>query len=273
MRAVLLIGGLVLLVLGLVAIGLGIQDKEFSFGHTLILTGAIVACTGILLLGLWGVVRELRKTAGQLLGRVLPGASALTQESPVDVVEGQGAQRGDFAFAREPQSSMVGSAHLTPQTHSAHPMDEGTPRGRRSSDLPRREKTEAAAEKPRRNLLFSSSSRKERDRAQARTSEPAPEDPVIAVEPDVQPFDDPRHDRARDDEARPPRRGRFGGAEVDRQAAQTLGEPAVTVLKSGVVDGMAYSLYSDGSIEAQMPEGMMRFASIDELRAHLDQRP
>ena len=48
--------------------------------------------------------------------------------------------------------------------------------------------------------------------------------------------------------------------------------PPVTVLKSGVVDGMAYSLYSDGSIEAQMPEGMMRFASIDELRAHLDQR-
>ena len=47
----------------------------------------------------------------------------------------------------------------------------------------------------------------------------------------------------------------------------------MTVLKSGVVDGMAYSLYSDGSIEAQMPEGMMRFASIDELRAHLDQRP
>ena len=47
----------------------------------------------------------------------------------------------------------------------------------------------------------------------------------------------------------------------------------MTVLKSGVVDGMAYSLYSDGSIEAEMPEGLMRFASIDELRVHLDQRP
>ncbi len=46
----------------------------------------------------------------------------------------------------------------------------------------------------------------------------------------------------------------------------------VTVLKSGVVDGMAYSLYSDGSIEAQMPEGLMRFASIDELREHLENR-
>jgi hypothetical protein len=36
---------------------------------------------------------------------------------------------------------------------------------------------------------------------------------------------------------------------------------------------MAYSLFSDGSIEAQMPEGMMRFGSIEELRAHLEQRP
>src|SRR5260370_30965 len=59
----------------------------------------------------------------------------------------------------------------------------------------------------------------------------------------------------------------------DPPAAPSETEPPVTVLKSGVVDGMAYSLYSDGSIEAQMPEGMMRFASIDELRAHLDQRP
>ena len=58
-----------------------------------------------------------------------------------------------------------------------------------------------------------------------------------------------------------------------RSSRRRREEPqAVTVLKSGVVDGMAYSLYSDGSIEAQMPEGMMRFASIDELRAHLDQR-
>jgi hypothetical protein len=54
-------------------------------------------------------------------------------------------------------------------------------------------------------------------------------------------------------------------------AAETA--PGVTVIKSGVVDGMAYSLYSDGSIEAQMPEGMLRFASLDELRAHLERRP
>jgi hypothetical protein len=63
-------------------------------------------------------------------------------------------------------------------------------------------------------------------------------------------------------------------AAADRNppAMRNEDQPPVSVLKSGVVDGMAYSLYSDGSIEAQMPEGMMRFASIDELRSHLDQR-
>ena len=44
----------------------------------------------------------------------------------------------------------------------------------------------------------------------------------------------------------------------------------ISVLKSGVVDGMAYTLYSDGSIEAQLPQGTLRFASINELRSHLE---
>src|SRR5438132_965728 len=34
---------------------------------------------------------------------------------------------------------------------------------------------------------------------------------------------------------------------------------AVTVLKSGVIEGMAYTLYSDGSIEAELKQGMVRF--------------
>jgi hypothetical protein len=45
---------------------------------------------------------------------------------------------------------------------------------------------------------------------------------------------------------------------------------AVAVLKSGVVDGMGYTLYVDGSIEAELPDGTLRFASINELRAHLE---
>jgi hypothetical protein len=96
-------------------------------------------------------------------------------------------------------------------------------------------------------------------------------------------FDDawPKPERLRGDAPAPRRRGRTppafteanaGATAADRSPPATQDQPPVTILKSGVVDGMAYSLYSDGSIEAQLPEGLMRFASIDELRAHLDQR-
>jgi hypothetical protein len=48
---------------------------------------------------------------------------------------------------------------------------------------------------------------------------------------------------------------------------------AVAILKSGVVDGMGYTLYVDGSIEAELPQGTLRFASINDLRNHLAKSP
>lgn len=51
----------------------------------------------------------------------------------------------------------------------------------------------------------------------------------------------------------------------DREAPRN-----VAILKSGVVDGMGYTLYVDGSIEAELPQGTLRFASINELRSHLE---
>ena len=33
---------------------------------------------------------------------------------------------------------------------------------------------------------------------------------------------------------------------------------------------MGYTLYVDGSIEAELPQGTLRFASINELRSHLE---
>jgi hypothetical protein len=53
--------------------------------------------------------------------------------------------------------------------------------------------------------------------------------------------------------------------------SSTTQEPqATTILKSGVVEGMAYTLYADGSIEAELPNGRVRFGSIAELRAHIE---
>ncbi|HET9586023.1 MAG TPA: hypothetical protein VFP38_18480 [Bradyrhizobium sp.] len=52
-------------------------------------------------------------------------------------------------------------------------------------------------------------------------------------------------------------------------APAPAGDPAA-ILKSGVVNGMAYTLYADGSIEAKLPHGTVRFGSIAELRAHIE---
>jgi hypothetical protein len=290
MVAVLLIAGIGFLLAGLLAIGFGIPVNEFSFGNTLILTGAVVACTGAMLLGLWVLVRELKNIAlgsGMSLepraGKLQPGLQA-----PED---------GGFLFGGDQPEKTGHAESASPPPWQA----EVATRDRTRADIPPApEPAEAApAVKPRRNLLFSSSSRKERERAQARTPDPsvddlppaapaAPPPPETSEAPPVT-FDDawPKSERSRTPDALPPlprRSGRTpststeasaGTAAPDRHtpAAHNEEPPPVTVLKSGVVDGMAYSLYSDGSIEAQMPEGMMRFASIDELRSHLDQRP
>jgi hypothetical protein len=58
---------------------------------------------------------------------------------------------------------------------------------------------------------------------------------------------------------------------VDAPPASVADEPRpAAILKSGVVDGMAYTLYADGSIEAQLPQGTVRFGSIAELRSHIE---
>jgi hypothetical protein len=133
--------------------------------------------------------------------------------------------------------------------------------------------------------LFSSS-RRERERAAA---EAASGLPATGSDPRRNAFDEawPEPDRGRSEPSRrlrPSEPVAPAGSEPAAPAdeAGEKSEPTVapapevssevTVLKRGEVDGMAYSLYSDGSIEAQMPEGMMRFASIDELRSYLDQR-
>jgi hypothetical protein len=302
MVAVSLIAGIGLLLAGLLAIGFGIPVKEFSFGNTLILVGAVAACSGIVMLGLWTVVRELREIARRLgpgmpfdsrAGTTLPSAAlsaTLGDQAPED---------GGFLFSRD--QAAADPAHAGQAAASSAPPpwhEEAASRDRGRSDAPAAaEPAEAApAVKPRRNLLFSSSSRRERERAQARTTEPAAGDPGPAPaaappaaessEPPPATFDDawPKPERSRTLDPPPRRSGRAPStfaeanataASADRYPPAPPNEdpPPVTVLKSGVVDGMAYSLYSDGSIEAQMPEGMMRFASIDELRSHLDQRP
>ena len=97
---------------------------------------------------------------------------------------------------------------------------------------------------------------------------PARKSPAGQVEPRMSPA--PASDRRNDTIAREDRK-----PEPQPQAPQTVATErrAAAILKSGVVDGMAYTLYTDGLIEAELPEGTVRFGSIGELREHLEKHP
>ncbi len=289
MMMVVLMAGIGLLLAGLVTVGLGIQ-MELSFGNTLILTGAIAACTGMLMISLWSVARELKKMMLRL-GSGIPVESRAGAAAAANNLRHQALENGSLPSGRDQRAAEdLDDLELAAATQPAAPWDEVVTRdrGRRGgASIP--EPTEAApAAKPRRNLLFSSS-RKERERSPGRMPDPSAADLGPAPQPlesnEVSPpaFEDSwsKPERLRGADAPPQRRGGrasstskepSSGEDRYGPAARKEGRPGVMILKSGVVDGMAYSLYSDGSIEAQMPEGMMRFGSIEELRAHLDQR-
>ena len=67
----LMIAGVAAIVAGGVAIWFGIPVKEFSFGNTMILAGAIAICSGLLLIGLGLVIRELKAIRQSLRERAL----------------------------------------------------------------------------------------------------------------------------------------------------------------------------------------------------------
>jgi hypothetical protein len=302
MMIVLLIAGIGMLLAGLATVGLGIE-LDLSFGNTLIQTGAIVTCTGMMMLSLWAIVRELKNVALQLGPDVAatsptetPRRFAAAGAPPRDPAP----ESDSFPFGRDqpdPASPDDAEAAAAPSGLSPAPWQEPGARARHDPRPVPPAAEAAPAVKQRRNLSFSSSPRKERERAEARTTGPLATAPRSAppaapplksseAPPPVTSEDTwPQSERSWNADAPSQRRGGripstftepdAGATGADRYspAAPNKEYPPITVLKSGVVDGMAYSLYSDGSIEAQMPEGMMRFASIDELRAHLDQRP
>ena len=296
MMFVMLVAAIGLVLAGLLAIAYGI-GVQLSTGNTLIIAGVIGVCTGMIMLGLWMTVRELKNIARRLSAGGVPealGEATVRPVLPVAAMRDSAPVGGGFPAAEQPGGAVPFPPTAPPPWQNEtvlrdHPVPE--PMFPEDAAPP-----PPSAPKPKRNLLFSSTSRKERERAQARGSEPLPPDllssdlrpkapvlppmvpPVEPAEPPPASFDDawPRAERARPGEIPLPRRGGrtpLPLPEANGGPVRSEDQPQVTVLKSGIVDGMAYSLYSDGSIEAQMPEGMMRFASIDELRAHLDQRP
>jgi hypothetical protein len=275
MVSALLIAGMLSVLAGLLAIVYGASVQAFSLGNTMIVVGATAACTGMLLVGLWVVVGELKNIARRLAPRTAVDSrdrlSLPPPGAPPRSAEGGFLLRRDEAAMPDADDLETAAPPVSPQAW----QDDAAPRERpRLPPLPPLPEPalESAPSRPGRDRLFSTS-RKERDRTPPRAVEAsASEASGEVTEVASAGFENAwpsRPERTRASEPALPRRSSRASRFTDAANEDRSG---ASIIKSGVVDGMAYSLFSDGSIEAQMPEGMMRFGTIEELRAHLEKQ-
>ena len=291
-----------LLILGALTSAAGLSLVVSSVaqdGLSAVTPGIIAAVGGLVLIGLGVLVRELQRIERALAARPMPrtarpspgpSASASASTEPplaIPAAERPPAQ-ARIPFPPRPKPGAIGPA----------PAAEDGPLPRPRERFPRLEPAPVAEEGDLSALLQRTVARADDDvselknvaaggagggaaRLAARLNanpRPAAVPPATRERPRGSVFDAfwPKGQRGRRDAPTGP-----GGQpstladEAPGEAPPDLLAPAsdaapVTVLKSGTVEGMAYTLYSDGSIEAQLPQGMVRFGSITELRNHIE---
>ncbi len=299
--------GVLLAAAGIVAIGFGIPINEFNLGNTMIVSGTVAVAAGLILFGLAAAVDQLTQIANALRPRA--GARPVLQPAqateppvpetlrpvplPAAAKPAMPPPPRNLVFARKPEER---AGEPAPAPADAEPEVSFSAIERLRSSLGR----------PDRNAVDSADA-EDVPYAPAAPVQASPPGPALARargangaapagadaqkkpaldflfrskrEPQPEAFDSVWPQRGGQ------RRSEEQGEESGRPAAETPIDrtiPAETpasapeearpaaILKSGVVDGMAYTLYADGSIEAQLPQGTVRFGSIAELRAHIE---
>jgi hypothetical protein len=303
MSVILFILGILLTAAGIVAIGFGIPINEFNLGYTLIVAGTTAAAAGCILIGLAAAVDQLTQIANALRPRAgsrpvllpvqvseppLPEmANPVPMPAPVKPAMPVPPRNPVFARKLEERASEPAPAEAEPQVSvsaierlrsSLGRPDRNAPDNADADDVPY---APAAPVQPVPPGPAPARGRGANGVAPAPGAE-SQKKPALDFlfrskrEPPPEAFDSvwpQRGGQRRSEEPREESSGPAAEAPIDRgllatPASEETRPPAI--LKSGVVDGMAYTLYADGSIEAQLPQGTVRFGSIAELRAHIE---
>lgn len=298
--------GAIAVVVGVVMVGFGIPINEFSFGNTLIGAGTTAAVGGLIVMGLGVVVAQLQRIHEALATRApikssrqfdtfehaagarnapAPGRipfpprpradTGIREPQPfeprmetavaADIHADEPQAATSFAPTlrnpEEPPVTVEDDVSLSPP----HPMAPGlrTAAGAGPNEDQYEPKLDADWRLP------------PPPAAPAQTRQPQstyfdamwPAEPKLAKEPSQEPSKSQVGTETKYEAAASPGRRDELDAPMQRPASEPRG---VAILKSGVVDGMGYTLYVDGSIEAELPQGTLRFSSINELRSHLE---
>jgi hypothetical protein len=299
MPIVLLLLGVVTTVAGLVLVGSGVSLRDGTFQTDILTPGIIAAVGGLLLIAFGLAVREVRRIERALAARSAsraprlddtaavaafsvtasapPVAEVMPDPLPLSAAPVAAEQHADQAvierlrakiptIPRGENGRLAETPDLSQAPRETAGLDEGAAEvkgvaavaraanGNASAmrSVPRLDiKPRLAAASPEKakasvfNTFWPAAPRRDKDAGQAQHAASPPSPPK---------------------EPRP-------AAEPSHAVGASAAAGTVSVLKSGVVEGMAYTLYSDGSIEAQLPQGTLRFGSISALRNHIENAP
>jgi hypothetical protein len=277
--------------LGLVASGVSIQDHTYD--ATNVLPAMIAVIGGCILIGLSFVVRALQRVERALMTRPMPRPARLGEISSAAPLATQANEAPRIPSPAKPKAAH----YLQPVPPAVRPaasvgkpvetLQEAVPLVVEESEVSLLPKAPVQLDDESGEVEHSVPGRTNGS-AQVKTASrfavaarPArrplqPQDSMFKSLWPMAPAPAPKADVASAAQvaAPPPAAQGADGSEPSSQASpaavQQEAPSPVTVLKSGVVEGMAYTLYSDGSIEAQLPGGTMRFGSITELRNHIE---
>jgi hypothetical protein len=269
MPQVLMIVGAILVLAGIAGIAAGAPDwlLGLSLGAALILSGAIAFVGGLVLVALALVLQALQQMLDRLdattpmaTRSVRPASASSTSSDASQHRSSEATGTGATESLRVPSLDLsieetVRARRDRLSEGGSLPRDAGDDddkmpvRGERASEF---RSGSARSREP-----LSSSRREEPPRPRRESLPPPSPPPPLPV-----PLDDRRRPRA------------SGGVSNDFppprfRPLEPPASPEAKVVRSGVIGGMAYTLYSDGSIEAELPIGTVRFGSIAELQDHV----
>lgn len=295
---------------GVIAVAFGIPVHEFSFGNTLIVAGTTATVGGLVVMGLGVVVAQLQRIHEALATRAPikssrqfdtfeNAASARNAPAP-GRIPFPPRPRADAGIHEPPPFEPRVETAVAPDSHADEPQAATSfaPTLRNPEEPPvrveddvsllpphpmapgQREITGSGPKEDQYEPKLEADWRLPPPPAAPVPTRPAqsnyfdsmwPAEPKPAKAPSQEPYMEPPKSPLGPETGHTAAASPGWRADSDVPLPPPVSEPrGVAILKSGVVDGMGYTLYVDGSIEAELPQGTLRFSSINELRSHLE---
>ncbi len=273
----LLLLGFIAVAAGIFVLGLGTPLRETPFGAAALVAASVAITGGFILVGLAAAVSELRRVL--LMGAKTPRAEMPQAVRPLErwdeePTEGSEREVGPPFSPHTDSPDVIPARFDAPEVREREARSGSEPRPRYDADDIRGPSTSSPHSWSRHDIPPAS------DRGGTETGR------TSAVS-SSESFDTVRPSEYRRREEEVPERRTAVLPETGRGADEVRSPPLspaqpgvppaapaeprpVRILKTGVIREVSYTLFSDGSIETQMPEGTMYFASIEEFRRHLE---